>query len=291
MPSPFPGMDPYLEAPDIWPDFHNAMAGEIRNELNPMLPGPYYARLEMREEVGIIEEGRTKSWIVPDITVVRPLRPAAVSESEIAVLGPPRREISTSVEVTAHLEKIRHSFVEIRDSTRGHKLITLLEILSPSNKRRGPDRRAYALKRQEVLESDANLIELDLLRSGRRILRELNLEMTIAALEPRPTYLVLVNRAWQRHSGRVAYQIFPVSLRACLPCIPVPLKPDEDEVPLDLQYVFNRVYDTGPYRRGAVDYSQAPPAPRLPAEDAAWAKELTRPWREHPPADTGPLIR
>ena len=187
------------------------------------------------------------------------------------MLAPPRREISTSVEVTAHLEKIRHAFVEIRDSSQGHKLITLIEILSPSNKRRGPDRKAYAYKQQEVLESDANLIELDLLRGGRRILRELNLETTISALEPQPTYLVLVNRSWQRRRRRVAYQVFPISLRACLPCIPVPLKPDEDEVPLDLQYVFTRVYDTGPYRRGAVDYSKAPSAPRLGAEDASWA--------------------
>jgi hypothetical protein len=53
MPSPFPGMDPYLEAPDIWPDFHDALAGEISSELNRTLPRPYYARLEMRPEVGI----------------------------------------------------------------------------------------------------------------------------------------------------------------------------------------------------------------------------------------------
>ena len=193
MPSPFPGMDPYLESPEIWPDFHNALAGEIRNELNPMLPSPYYARLQMCKELGIIEEGGTRTWIVRDVTVVRPLRRTTGPESEVSVLVPPRREVSTSVEVTAHLEKFRHAFVEIRDSSRAHKLITLIEILSPSNKRHGPDRKAYAMKRQDVLESDVSLIELDLLRGGRRIVRELNLEMTISALEPRPTYLVLVN--------------------------------------------------------------------------------------------------
>src|SRR4051812_14006476 len=71
MPSPFPGMDPYLEAPAIWPDLHDALAGEIRNELNHSLPSPYYARLEMRPEVGIVEEGGARQRIVPDITVVR----------------------------------------------------------------------------------------------------------------------------------------------------------------------------------------------------------------------------
>ena len=53
MPSPFPGMDPYLEAPSIWPDFHHKLAAELSTELNGSLPSPYYARLEMRQELGI----------------------------------------------------------------------------------------------------------------------------------------------------------------------------------------------------------------------------------------------
>ena len=71
MPSPFPGMDPYLEAPDIWPDFHDALAGEIRGALNQTLPAPYYARLEMRPEVGIVEDGGYTRRIVPDVALVR----------------------------------------------------------------------------------------------------------------------------------------------------------------------------------------------------------------------------
>jgi hypothetical protein len=69
MPSPFPGMDPYLEAPDIWPDLHEALAGEIRAELNLLLPPPYYARLEVRPEVGIVDDAGTARRIVPDVTV------------------------------------------------------------------------------------------------------------------------------------------------------------------------------------------------------------------------------
>jgi hypothetical protein len=64
----------------------------------------------------------------------------------------------------------------------------------------------------------------------------------------------------------------------------VPLKEGEEEIPLDLQYVFDRAYDTGPYRRGAVDYAGPVPAPALDEPDAAWAAELTRPWREANPA-------
>jgi hypothetical protein len=202
----------------------------------------------------------------------------------VAVLTQSRREVSRHIEFEVRCDPIRHLFVEVRDSSRGHKLITLIEILSPSNKRSGPDREAYERKQREILESDTNLIELDLLRGGRRVLPDLNLQAMVVDLEPPPAYLVLVNRAWRRAGGVVAYDLFPVGLQEWLPCIPIPLKPGAEEILLDLQIMFNRAYDGGPYRRGAVDYTEEPPAPRLSAEDAAWAAELTRPRRETPPA-------
>ena len=286
MPSPFPGMDPYLEAPHIWPDLHNALAGELRNELNQTLPSPYYAHLEMRPELGITEERGATHRIVPDVTVVRHPGPVyEQSKGGTAVLTTPRSAISSFIEYEVLSDPIQHHFVEIRDPSQGHKLITLIEIVSPSNKRPGPDRQAYDRKQREILESDANLIELDFLRDGRRILPDLGLEALINALPHPPAYLVLINRAWRRDPGSSAYQVFPVGLREWLPCIPVPLKESEDEITLDLQFAFNRAYDTGPYRRGAVDYAKEPPVPPLSEEDAAWAAALTRAWREPVPAD------
>ncbi len=271
MPSPFPGMDPYLEAPHIWPDLHDALAAEIRGELNRTLPSPYYARLEMRPELGIVEEGNSRQRIIADITVVRHSR-RDTAPGGVALVDRPRREISTSLELVVPGDPIRHTFVEVRDPSQSHKLITLIEILSPSNKRRGPDRQAYQAKQREVLESDAHLIELDLLRSGERILPDVNLAALVFQLDPPPDYVVLVNRAWRR-AGGLAYQIFPFGVREWLPCIPVPLKQDEPEVPLDLQFVFNRAYDYGPYLRGAVDYAK-PPEPPLSGDDAGWAEAL-----------------
>jgi hypothetical protein len=253
-------MDPYLEAPDIWPDFHDGLAGQLRAELNHTLPAPYYARLEMRPEVGIVDEGGSTRRIVPDVSVVRPPQPAPGA-------GP--------VEVIVHSEPLRHAVVEIRDPTRGHKLITLIEIVGPSNKRPGLDRRAYLQKQKEVLDSDANLIELDLLRTGDRLLANLSLQDQVARLDPSPDYLVLVNRAWLRVGDALAYQVFAVLVTEPLPCIPVPLRQGQEEVPLDLQFVFNRVYESGPYWRGAVDYEQ-PPQPPLPDNQAAWAVERVR---------------
>src|SRR5271166_341073 len=109
MPSPFPGMDPYLEAPQIWPDLHDALAGEMRNELNQTLPNPYYARLEMRPELGIIEERGGTHRIVPDVTVVR--HPYPVHEQRAggaAVLTMPRSVISEFIEYEVLSEPIRH---------------------------------------------------------------------------------------------------------------------------------------------------------------------------------------
>jgi hypothetical protein len=275
-------MDPYLEAPDIWPDFHDRFAGQISGELNSSLPAPYYARLEMRPEVGIVEEGATTRRIVPDVAVVR--RPPSQSDGGgVAIVDKPRTTISQSVEVTLRSETIRHAFVEIRDPTRGHQLVTLLEIVSPSNKREGVDRKAYLQKQREVLDSEASLIELDLLRTGERLLPDPQLQNVVAQFDPRVDYLVLVNRAWRRASGETAYQIFPILLAQTLPCISVPLRQGQEEVLLDLQFVFNHAYDSGPYRRGAVDYSR-PPVPPLAEDQVSWAEEKLRNAGRIPPS-------
>ena len=102
--------------------------------------------------------------------------------------------------------------------------------MSPSNKRAGVDRRAYLRKQREVLESDASLVEIDLLRAGERLLPNAELEAYLVGLAPQPAYLVMVNRAWCRLGVEMAYQLFAVSLREVLPCIAIPLREGEDEV-------------------------------------------------------------
>jgi hypothetical protein len=274
MPSPFPGMDPYLEAPDIWPDLHEALAGEMRAELNLLLPQPYYARLEVRPEVGIVDNEGVSRRIVPDVTVIRQTSDAPTAAATVTI-SERRATISASVEVTIAAEPLRHQVVEIRDPSRGHKLITLIEIVSPSNKRAGVDRRAYLRKQREILESDASLVEIDLLRAGERLLPNAELEAYLCRLDPQPAYIVLVNRAWRRLGVAMAYQLFAVSLREVLPCIAIPLREGEDEVTMDLQWVFNQAYDRGPYHRGAIDY-EGDPEPPLAPDDLQWVYQRLR---------------
>lgn len=268
MPSPFPGMDPYLEAPDIWPDFHDRMAEQMSRDLNRTLPAPYYARLVMRPEIGIVGD-ETAGRIVPDVAVVRSSSPAVEpSGIGMAVADRPRTDLSPSVRMRIPNEPLRHHFVEIRDGSRGHALVTLIEIASPSNKQGGADRRAYEAKQQEILNSDTSLVELDLLRAGRQLIGGPLVTESADRLLPRPDYLVAVSRAWER-GAKLDFELFPIRLEDPLPCIPVPLREGEPEVPLDLQYAFNHVYDGGPYARGAVDYSGLPDPPVRP-ELADW---------------------
>jgi hypothetical protein len=127
-------MDPYLEDPAIWPDFHHAFSTEVRNALNRSLPPPYYARLEMRAELGIgldegDDEGRRRR-IVPDVEVVRPPdAPSAPGPDRggVAVAERTRREVSPGIEVVPAVPRARHFFVEVRDPSRGHALVTLIE--------------------------------------------------------------------------------------------------------------------------------------------------------------------
>ena len=270
---PFPGMNPYLEAPDIWPDFQDALAAAIRASLNASLPAPYYARLQKRPELGIALEAGIPHHIIPDVSVLRYPQPEGpTSGAGAAVLDLPRTEVTVGVDVRVHTDPFQHRFVEIRDAERGHKLVTLIEIVSPSNKRPGPDRRAYETKQQEVLDSDVSLIELDLLRDGRRLLPYPDLVAAVETLAP--DYLVLLNRSALRQGNWMDYTLYPTRLREPLPCIPVPLAEQDPDVLLDLQVAANRVYQEGPYVR-AIDYSGDPELP-LKEADAAWADELLR---------------
>ena len=269
MPSPFPGMDPYLEEPGLWPGFHNPFADDIHRILNRQLPEGYYAQVEMRSEVGI-ERIPPMRTIVPDVTIRETNQTSAaiaIAESDVSV--------SPYWDVTFDAEPYELASVVIRAAGRDRDIVTVIELLSPSNKRSGTDRKAFLRKRAEILGSRASLVEIDLLRRGRRLWFPPSLTDPPAS-QPRPDYLVAVNRSWER-GGRFRLQLFPGFLREPLPTVAIPLREREPEVRLDLQDCFRQTYDSGPYRRGAVDYAR-PPRPRLPKEHRAWAAERVSSW-------------
>ena len=270
MPSPFPGMDPYLESPPDWPGFHNMFADQISRALNRDLPPPYYAQIERRAEVGS-ENVAIDRGIIPDVLVRGGPTAHLAAGSATAVASP---SVSDCWECVLAEEFAELAYVEIHDTRADHEVVTLIELLSPSNKQSGPDRRDFLQKRASILASRVSLVEIDLLRSGRPLWTPHGLD------QPgwrQPDYLIAVNRGWERGVD-FRLRVFPAFLRESLPVIAVPLREYEEELPLDLQCCFGTVYDAGPYRRGLIDYTR-PPAVPLPEDHRAWAAERIAAWR------------
>lgn len=160
-------MDPYLEAPWIWPSFQNSLADQIQIILNQLLPKQYYSQLEARSELGIRPNRRI---IAPDVAVVqsgRQTRRAGHDDGGVAVVEVEQLTATTPVRVDFTLEPITVTSVSVRDNLTENSVVTLIEILSSSNKRSGPDRDHYIRRPQEFLDQTAtSLVEIDLLREG-----------------------------------------------------------------------------------------------------------------------------
>lgn len=260
MPSPFPGMDPYLEG-YLWVDVHNALASKIRQQLAPKIQPSYTVRLE----VYLVQDTAPESEIgilYPDVEVLRqksvpsPARsPLPTEGSNLLVTQAPLiLPLMPSIEV-------RIPSVEIRD-TASNTLVTSIEILSPVNKRE-PGITPYRQKRQRLYDAKVHLIEVDLLRRGTRPFAHPRL--------PAVPYLVTLTRAQAQ-----AVEVWPIALPDPLPIIPVPLRPPDMDAPLDLAAAVRDIYDEAFYNL-SIDYREPPPKPVLVDDDLAWVETLLAP--------------
>jgi len=259
MPSPFPGMDPYLESPEIWVDFHNNLASEIQAVLNRALPQRYIARLSPRVVYEVVEVTAEVRSARPDVGVYTSREPAATAtaiQTATATVTAPAESI------IPFEEPVRYHSVEIRE-VGTMKLVTAIEILSPANKRVGNKaREEYLEKRQDLLRSPAHLIEIDLLRGGER--------MPLETPVPKAAYYIVLSR----RQRRPVVEVWPIQLWEKLPTIPVPLLPPDPDVLLDLNAVVASVYERGAYDR-IIDYRQPPPPP-LTDEEVQWLDRWLR---------------
>jgi hypothetical protein len=251
MPSPFPGMDPYIEASDEWGDFHTSLLTFIRGRLNAILPRRYRAKVDVF--VFIHEPSRRRRRRVePDVYVVERSRPG---EAGLAVAA-----ASAPATITLPAVRKKHKSVLIVDR-KTDRVVTAIEVLSPSNKETGDDRTAYISKRGEYLGSRVNLVEMDLLRGGPR----LPLNRPAPAI---PDYYLMVCRSWQYPRA----DFWPLSIRDALPNVPVPLAEGVPDAILPLRSCVDRVYDEGSYDT-ELDYD-ALLVPRLSRADANWVRHL-----------------
>ncbi len=257
MESPFPGMDPYLEEPSLWPDVHHRLITMICDQIQSKLTPDYRAVITPYiafESIAVAPVRRA----VPDVAVVEHALLPPSSGGTVAVMA--EAPLTLPALMTVPVEYAR---IEIR-TVRDQVLVTAIEVLSPANKRPGLDGAdAYEQKRQQIFASTAHLLEIDLLRNGRR--------PQLAHPLPDAPYFIFLSRVQQRPR----LEIWPLSLRMPIPSVPVPLCPPDADVTLDLGAAIHEAYRRARYDL-EINYREPPPPPDLPDADATWLDALLR---------------
>lgn len=260
MPSPFPGMDPFLEGPGLWPDVHHWLISVSAELLNQQLRPSYYARIETRVYVSD-ESDPGRRVIIPDVRLVhrrgarQPHHPVTSAGRGAAVAEP--LEVTTLLE-----EEIHEARIDVIDRSE-KSVVAVIEFVSPSNKVAGSrGRESYQAKRDEVMRSPSHFIEIDLLRDGDRF----------APFEPLPEheYRIHVSRAQRRPRGLV----WPIRLDQQLPPVPIPLREKDPDAQLELSEVIKIAYERAAYDL-EIDYGQNPNPP-LTGEWEQWATSILK---------------
>ncbi len=266
--SPFPGMDPYLESHNLWPDVHNRLVSIFAEQLAPQLAPKYVAELQTQLIIG--QPRQTSEAALPNISITRTYSPKLDAESvdlksddeeegDLAVAVKPSKKIVLKVPSLAPVEL---NSIYVR-RIEGEELITVIELLSPVNKRQGKERHKYLMKRLSFFDSAVHVVELDLLREGPR--------MPFEGTVPECDYLFMVSRSYQRPEC----EVWPLSIRDPLPILPIPVLPSDRDVQLDVGQALRVAYERARYDL-RVDYS-VPPVPRLKPSEAEWAQSLMNP--------------
>lgn len=254
MQPPFPGMDPYLEQPSLWPDVHHRLISTIGDQLQTKLASGYRAVITPHVSFESIEIAPVRR-VVPDVAVVERGPFAAPGVGAVAV-APEVTEAPLRLPAFMTVP-VEYARIEIR-TVRDQVLVTVLELLSPANKRPGADgAEAYEQKRQAIFSSTAHLIELDLLRGGRR--------PQVAHPLPDAPYFIFLSRM----ECRPQLEIWPLEVAAPIPVVPVPLRYPDAPITLELGRAIHEAYQRARYDL-ELDYREPPPPPDLNAAEAAW---------------------
>lgn len=270
MPSPFPGMDPYLEG-YLWSDFQQDFASAIRQYLTPKLRPTYVARLAVRmiqdpnpeAEVGIM---------YPDVEVLaqKPKSSSSpyptIGTGGITTISP---SISPALSIPMIGYEVRLVNVEIRDA-KSNQLVTSIEILSPVNKR-GKYLREYRQKRERLAAAGVHILEIDLLRRGRRPVRTSHVTYSKDLADIH--YLISLLRR-----GSSKLEAWPLLVTDPLPVVSLPLREPDADLALDLPACFADVYENAAYDL-SIDYTEVPPPPLFDAETAQWIDTLLQDYR------------
>ena len=243
----FPGMNPYLENPELWSEVHFGLIAVLARSLNAAIKPKYRAAVEKRVYADSLLIAIPDSVFQRGTEAAEPQRTTATLSEPVVVTVP-------------IVQETQERFLEIREVGTG-TIVTVVEVLSPKNKRSGEGKVKYDTKRQTVLNSTAHLVEIDLLRTG----------------EPKPMaggvasdYRILVSRA----NRRPAAELYPFNLREALPRFLLPLCPEDQDPVVDLQNVLEQVYQEAALDL-AINYTQSP-VPPVNDDDFTWIQTLQK---------------
>lgn len=254
MPSPFPGMNPYLEHPDVWHDFHHRFITTAAEALTAQVRPAYIVKVDAHIYLHELPDEPRRLIGRGDANIMHVHDDLGPTAGATAMIEAPVRG---RIELAVDEEQV--NYLEIVDS-KSRAVVTVVELLSPANKFAGSDREQYLGKRRQLFRTDVHLVEIDLLRAGPR--------MPVECLSP-CDYVILVSR-WE---SRPDVDLWPLTLRQPLPTIPVPLK-SEQAAQLDLQSILHRVYDSAGYADYVYQNEIEPP---LAPAYREWTNQLSSP--------------
>ena len=253
--NPFPGMDPYLEHPHIWPGFHNRLITHMADDLAGRLPSNYRIDIQERTEIATVHDSDTSPpYVIPDALLMEASAALGRREAGVTTVAvPPENGVAVRV---AMPEEVRVAWLYVQRMP-DWKVVTVVEVLSPTNKIRGEGRENYLRKRAEFLNSRVSLVEIDLLRRWE--------PMPLETVAPLSHYRILVCRGWQRPNA----VLYPFSVEQDIPKFTLPLQPGDDEPEVDLGALVSETHRRGRYGQIA-GYANRPPAPAFAAEVQTW---------------------
>ncbi|MEM9213688.1 MAG: DUF4058 family protein [Cyanobacteria bacterium P01_F01_bin.150] len=252
----FPGMNPYLERPDIWPEIHYGLISGLMRSLNPLLVPKYRAAVDKRTYMDSVLVG------IPDTTVIQ--SPKSIDSQQLTGRSAANLQAATTILSKPEIvsvpiqEEVTERFLEIRETATG-KVVTVIEVLSPKNKQGGEGRLKYLKKRQMIFSSQTHFVEIDLLRMGQ--------PMPIQGGR-KSSYQILVSRVDQRPSA----ERYPFDMQHPIPVFTLPLMVMDTEPVIQLNKLIDQAYQEAALDL-VIDYSQ-PPAPPLGKKDRVWLESL-----------------
>lgn len=256
MPSPFSGMDPWLEDQEIFPNLHDRLCIYLQDALNIAMPVGYVATTKNR--VWVDTELRRE----PDVALFGQEN-VTHNRGGVATLA----GLSTIVQEQTY-ESIEEPYLEIV-SAKGKRLVTAIEVVSLANKMAGArGRESYRDKQEEFRLGGVHLVEIDLLRRGPHVSAPLlsQLRAKLGAFDYHVSVTVAGSQCWYHAAG--------IRLQDALPRFEIPLDAGVPNVAISLQPILDRVYDGGRYP-SLIDYSQ-PCDPPLTSEQQTWAETILR---------------